>query len=142
MKNFVFWQKWLYVVCIIISVFGILMGLLSGTPLFDLFNRQINPAFWGVNTVDNVTKQFQQWIYGVWGATIAGWGIILTYIASRPFMKKERWSWNSIAIGLLVWFVLDTSLSAFHKVYFNIVFNTLLLVLAGLPIAFTRKEFE
>ena len=65
MRNFVFWQKWLYVVCIIISAFGILMGLLSGTPLFDLFNRQINPAFWGVNTVDNAAQQFQQWIYGV-----------------------------------------------------------------------------
>jgi tellurite resistance protein TehA-like permease len=45
-----FWQKWLLVVGIIIAIFGILMTFLSGTPLFDLFNRQIDPAFWGSGT--------------------------------------------------------------------------------------------
>lgn len=32
--------------------------------LFDLFNRQIDPAFWGANVVDSVTRQFQQWLCG------------------------------------------------------------------------------
>ncbi len=117
------------------------MALLSGTPLFDLFNRQIDPAFWGANAVDSATKQFQQWLYGVWGATIAGWGIILAYIARFPFSQKERWAWNCLVFGLLVWFVLDTSLSFFYRVYFNIAFNSALLVLAMLPVVFTRKDF-
>jgi hypothetical protein len=118
-----------------------MMALLSGTPLFDLFNRQIDPAFWGANAVESATRQFQQWLYGVWGATIAGWGISMTCIARYPFRKKERWAWNCLVFGLLVWFVLDTSLSVFYKVYFNAAFNTTLLILAGLPLAFTRKEF-
>ena len=117
------------------------MALFNGTPLFDLFNRQIDPSFWEANGVDSATEQFQQWVYGVWGATITGWGIILAYIARYPFSKKERWPWNSMVSGLLVWFILDTSLSVFYKVYFNAVFNTTLLVLAGLPLVFTRKEF-
>ena len=29
-----------------------------------------------------------------------------------------------------------------YKVYFNVAFNTTLLVLAGLPMAFTRSEFN
>jgi len=141
MTSFSFWQRWLFVVGVIVSVFGVMMALLSGTPLFDLFNRQIDPAFWSTNTVGDATKQFQQWIYGVWGATIAGWGIILTYIARYPFSKKERWAWNCLVFGLLVWFVLDTSLSVFYKVYFNAAFNTALLILVMLPVVFTRKEF-
>lgn len=141
MTSFSFWQRWLFVVGVVVSVFGVMMALLSGTPLFDLFNRQIDPAFWSTNAIDDVARQFQQWIYGVWGATIAGWGIFLTYIARYPFNRKERWAWNCLVVGLLVWFVLDTSLSVFYKVYFNAAFNTTLLILAGLPVVFTRKEF-
>lgn len=141
MSSFSFWQRWLFVVGIIIVIFGILMALVSGTPLFDLFNRQIDPAFWGTNSVGDAAQQFQQWIYGVWGATIAGWGIFVTYVARYPFNKKERWAWNCLVLGLLVWFILDTWLSVFYKVYFNAVFNTVLLVLTMLPIVCTRKHF-
>ena len=117
------------------------MALLSGSPLFDLFNRQIDPAFWGAGAVGDGAKEFQKWIYGVWGATIAGWGIFLAFIAHYPFAKKEKWAWNCLVLGLLVWFILDTLISLNYRVYFNAVFNTGLLILAGLPIVFTRKHF-
>ena len=68
-------------------------------------------------------------------------GITLAYIARYPFGRKERWAWNGLVFGLLVWFVLDTALSIFYRVYFNAAFNTALLILTGLPLVFTRKEF-
>lgn len=141
MTNFSFWQRWLFVVGIAISVFGTLMALLSGTPLFDSFNRQIDPAFWGANAVGESAKGFQQWIYGVWGSTIAGWGIFVTFIAHFPFQKKERWAWTCSFAGLLLWFILDTALSAYYRVYFNVAFNTTLLILVMLPLVITRKHF-
>ena len=141
MQNFSFWQRWLFVVGLGIAVFGILMAFLSGTPIFDLFNRQIDPAFWGGGSSLESIRPFQQWVYGIWGATIAGWGVFVTFIAHYPFRNKEKWAWNCLVLGLLVWFVLDTGLSVFHKVYFNVAFNTALLILAGLPTVFTRKEF-
>jgi len=141
MKSFSFWQRWLLIVGIGVSAFGIMMALSSGTSLFDLFNRQIDPAFWGAGSVDHGAKEFQKWVYGVWGATIASWGIFLVFIAHYSFSKKEKWAWNCLVLGLLVWFVLDTFISLNYKVYFNAVFNTGLLILAGLPIVFTRKYF-
>lgn len=141
MTSFSFWQRWLLVVGLVIAVFGIVMALTSGTPLFDVFNRQIDPAFWGADPLLENTKRFQQWIYGVWGATIAGWGVFVTFIARTPFAKKERWAWNCIVLGLLTWFVLDTALSFVYQVYFNVAFNAGLLVLAILPMVFTRQEF-
>ena len=141
MPNFAFWQRWLLAVGLAVSAFGVLMALLSGAPVFELLTRQIDSAFWSAGVPDEATRQFQHWLYGVWGATIAGWGIFLTYIVRYPFSQKERWAWNCLAFGLAIWFVLDTSLSLFHKVYFNAVFNTALLVLAGLPVMFTRQYF-
>jgi len=141
MASFSFWKKWLLVVGVAITAFGLLMAVSSGTSLFDLFNRQIDPVFWGVNVTDDATRKFQQWVYGAWGATIAGWGIVLTYIARYPFSQKERWAWDSLVLGVLIWFILDTSLSLFHKVYFNVALNTVLLILGMLPLMFTRRWF-
>lgn len=61
--------------------------------------------------------------------------------AHYPFKKKEKWAWNCLVVGLLVWFVLDTSISLNYKVYFNAVFNTALLISAILPAVFTLKYF-
>lgn len=142
MVSFSFWQKWLVSVGLIITIFGIAMAVFSGTPIFDMISTQINPAFWGKEAVDNGTKGFQHWIYGAWGATIAGWGIFATYIACYPFKNKEKWAWNCIIIGFLIWFTLDTALSLLHKVHFNVALNTVLFMLAILPIIFTRKSFR
>ena len=139
--RFTFWQKWLWVVAVLVSLFGLTMALFSGTLLFGLFNRQIDPTFWHTNLPGIEAQEFQKWIYGVWGATIAGWGIFFAFIARYAFDKKEKWIWNCLAAGLLVWFVLDTGISLNYRVYFNVVFNTFLLVAAGLPIVFTRKYF-
>lgn len=95
MPSFWFWQRWLLIVGIVISLFGTLMTLTSGTPLFDLFNQQIDPSFWIANSIDPGAKIFQQWIYGVCGATIAGWGVFVTFIVHYPFRKKDKWAWNS-----------------------------------------------
>ncbi|MGB6063204.1 MAG: hypothetical protein WBG50_00230, partial [Desulfomonilaceae bacterium] len=94
MTSFSFWQKWLFVVGVIVTIFGTLMAKLSGAHVFDLFNRQIDPAFWGASAVGASAKEFQQWVYGVWGATIAGWGAFMAFIAYYPFAQKERWAWN------------------------------------------------
>lgn len=59
MTNFSFWQRWLFVVGIAVSVFGLYMAFFSGTPLFESFNRQIDPAFWGTNVVENSAREFQ-----------------------------------------------------------------------------------
>jgi hypothetical protein len=141
MTRFDFWQRWLFALSILITVFGIGLTLLSGTPVFDLFNDQINPAFWETKDLNAQTQDFQQWIYGVLGATMAGWGVFFVFIVRTPFRKRERWAWNCLAAGLGLWYVLDTALSLIFKVTFNVVFNTLLLVLVLLPLLATRRAF-
>jgi hypothetical protein len=89
MERFLFWQRWLFVVSLLITLFGVVMALLNGTGLFDLFNRQIDPVFWGTQDIADEAKNFQRWVYGAWGATIAGWGVMVGFIAYSPFRKRE-----------------------------------------------------
>ena len=143
MYSFSFWQKWLYTVAIIVIVFGLALAFLNQTALFDtLFNNQINPVFWSASQVDTNTSAFQGWNYGVLGSTVAGWGVLIAFIAYYPFKRKEKWAWNSLAVGVGLWFVVDTAISLYSRVYFNALFNTMLLLLLALPLIFTRRSFN
>src|SRR4030042_2075634 len=77
MEGFLFWQRWLLIVGVVISIFGIFMSFFSGTGLFYLFDSNINPIFWGTADVANGVKGFQRWIYGAGGAKVAGWGLFV-----------------------------------------------------------------
>lgn len=140
MKAFHFWQKWLLVASLLIVIFGLALAFFNQAAMFDsLLNNQINPAFWGSTEAPGQVIAFQRWIYGVLGATVAGWGVCMTFIARYPFWKRERWAWNCIAAGVIVWFVVDTGLSLYYAP-FNAAFNAVLFLVIGLPLAFTRKD--
>ncbi len=143
MYSFSFWQKWLFSVAIIVIIFGLALAFFNQTALFDtLFNNQINPVFWSASQVNANTSAFQGWIYGVLGSTVAGWGVLIAFIAYYPFKRKEKWAWNCLAVGVGLWFVADTAISLCSRVYFNALFNTMLLVLIALPLIFTRRSFS
>lgn len=141
MEGFLFWQRWLFIVGVVISIFGMFMSFFSGTALFYLFDSNINSIFWGTADVADGVKGFQRWIYGAWGATVAGWGIFVTFIAHYPFQRKEKWSWNCLLSGVLVWFIIDTGFSAYFNVYINVILNTVFLIAVILPLVSTRKHF-
>ncbi len=143
MQRFNFWQKWLFVVSLGITTFGSFMALFNRTPLFDLFNGQIDPVFWSsAASFPESVAPFQGWLYGAWGATVAGWGIFLAFIAHYPFKQREKWAWNCLVWGLGIWFVLDTGISWYYGVTFNVVFNIVVTLAAGLPLVFTRDQFK
>ncbi|MBN1452834.1 MAG: hypothetical protein JW963_17585 [Anaerolineales bacterium] len=142
MKKFLFWQRWLFVFSLIVTVFGMGMALLNRTSLFAVFDGQVDPVFWGASPLPAGVDRFQGWIYGVLGATMAGWGVFLAFIAQVPFRNRERWAWNALLLGLSLWYVTDTAISLYFGVIFNAVFNTAFFILALLPLLFTRQDFR
>ncbi len=123
--------------------FSLLSALvfLYPAPLFDIFRAQIDPVLWGVGELTGGTALFQQWIYGVLGATMAGWGVCLAFIAAAPFKRKEKWAWNCLALAVSLWFVVDTFLSWRCGALFNVIFNVLIFLAALVPLLLSRKSF-
>jgi hypothetical protein len=143
MTSINFWQKWLFFFGIYLSIFGIVLAFFSNTDFMNfIFNHQIDPVFWGDVNLSDTAVDFRSWIYGVLGAVISGWGVIIAYIAHYPFKDKKKWAWNCILFSALVWFIPDTIISIQYEVGFNILFNILLLLFMLLPLFFTYNQFH
>jgi hypothetical protein len=85
MNRFMFWQKWLAAVSLIVAIFGTALAWLGSTALFDAFSDQVNHAFWSNTGISAEARALEQWLFGVLGPTMAGWGIFLLYIVRHPF---------------------------------------------------------
>ncbi len=140
-NNFSFWQKWLLVVSYFSLGFGVFMALFGTTPLFDLFNDQLNIIFWGTITPPGEVMAMHGFYYGLSGGVLAGWAITLISLTQHPFNNREKWAWNCIIGGVVAWYILDTMASIRFGVYFNVVANTLFLVTLLLPLLSTKKYF-
>lgn len=143
MRGFAFWIRWLVTVGWVLIVFGLALAVFNQTGLFDLaFNQRIDPAFWPTGTAPDAIQPFQAWVYGVLGATVSGWGVFVLMLARHPLKDRQRWAWTCLAAGFTLWFVVDSSISAYFGVFFNVVFNSLLAFLVYLPLVATRREFR
>ena len=142
MNTFTFWQRWLFLAGVVITLFGVFMALFNDTAVFQVFNHQIDPVFWGEQSPPDQAVFFRRWIYGVLGATIAGWGVFVAFVAHYPFRWRHKWAWMCVAFGVGFWYVLDTAISAYYGVAFNAIFNTLLLLIVAPPLIFSKKWFD
>ncbi len=138
MRNFTSWCRWLWIASLVLIVFGIAMALLNQTIVFATLNRSIDPVFWPAQVPGGVSA-FQGWVYGAWGATVIGWGVMVAALARYAFPRREAWAWWAMAAGLGVWYVIDTAVSAMHGVWVNVVLNTVLIIMFAIPLAATCR---
>ncbi len=140
MRGFDFWRRWLEVASWALVFSGVALALFNQSRAADwLVNQYVDPAFF--TQMSGEATAFQAWIYGVLGATMVGWGVVVMGLVRVPFARREAWSWNTLVAALALWFVLDSSLSAWHGVMPNVGINTAFAVLLGLPLAMTRRAF-
>ena len=133
------WRTWLVGVGVGLTAFGVAMALASGTVLFEPLYHLIDPAFWQAGPPDPGSVSFRAWAFGAWGATIAGWGVVIALLARDAFGRPERWAWWALAVGTGLWFVLDTVISIMHGVWFNVAINVVVSALVAVPLVATRS---
>jgi hypothetical protein len=143
MNKFSVCVLWLKAVSILFAFFGMVIALLNQTSIFKVaFSSNINPVFWEDANLTTGSVHFQQWIYGLLGATCVMVGILIFFIVKNAFAKKERWAWNCLFFGIIAWFVIDEPVSIYFRVYFNVVFNLVLLLAVIVPLLLTVKDFK
>lgn len=142
-KHFKFWQKWLTWANALTVVIGLLVAFAGNSFVFDLHNSYTKELFFEGQKIEGDILQFKNWLFGIIGGSIVGFHLLMIMISENSFKNKEPWAYSAMWIGLLSWFLIDSSISLYYGAVHNLlIINIVALVIIGLPLAMTKNAFK
>jgi len=121
-----FWRYWLLVWCAGVLVFGLVLagGAFEATsaPVRMIYGNLQGPADLVLDPAMRFTLAVMGWVSLGWAATM-----FLMMRLAFSFGDRARPVWMGLTLGVLVWFVTDSTLSVATGYGLNVVPNTLLL---------------
>jgi hypothetical protein len=121
----------------------ILVAFAGNSMFFELHNNYTKEVFFNGNEFETNILEFKNWLFGIIGGTIVGFHILMVMISENSFKKKEIWAYKAMWYGLLSWFIIDSVISTYYGAIHNvIIINIVALILIGIPLVMTRKEFK
>ncbi len=143
-KGFHFWQQWLFYTSLVFALFGVVLALFGNNPVFRPYHRMLAMIFFDQEAIPESMHKLYTFVMGPMGANIAGFYLLLAYIARYPFKRKERWARSAIIVAFGTWFIIDAIVSFYYGVLFQVLVLHLLVSVPqkALPLIFTWKKFE
>lgn len=134
-----FWHRWLLLASLFFTAFGVVAAIAPHSGLFGIWISEIDRAFFA-NDISPEATAMRAFLMGPLGGTIAGSYLLQAFVVAVPFKAREPWAWHAILWSTLLWFVVDSGVSAVHGAYFNIyLINLMPLVIFGIPLFATRS---
>lgn len=124
-----------------VAVYALVLVVAGGFVGDEIFGRLgFGPADGEIP--DGPPHDYVRFVYGVLGAVIIGWMATIAAILRGPFRRRETWAWWAVAGALLLWFVVDTTLSIVLGFMGHALFNTGFLVAMGVPLIPLRPRLR
>lgn len=141
-KSFLFWQQCLFWANIMFIIMGLLVAFAGNSILFDMHNAGTSKEFLAGEAIEGDILRLKNWLFGIIGATLAGFHLLMVYIIKYAFKQKEKWAWNCMAFATLLWFTVDSGISIYYGAAYNVyLINLVALVFIGIPLIMTWKVF-
>lgn len=105
------------------------------TPLWAWHRTRMAVSLGGTNDVPAAAVPYVDQLMGMLGATMACWGLAMAVLVAIPMRRGERWAVWCIFASSVLWFVVDTGLSAHHGVMVNVWFNVAAMAMISVPLA-------
>lgn len=135
-----FWSSWLQAAAGVVMALSavLLLAPSLGLAIFSAvyFSQPEFPI-----SVPAPAAAYIRFMHGVLGAVMLGWMTAVLALARRPFVAGKRCAWNTIAVSVGMWFLIDTSHSIWHSVWGNVGLNLVTTVLFAVPLIAARKHF-
>ena len=101
--------------------------VLGDTRIVPGFTEAIARAMWDQPTFPDDVVAYNRFVHGVLGGVIAGWGAMVAVVAR----ESAGLAFRALAIGMGVWYAIDTSASLSHGAWPNALLNTIVVVGLG-----------
>ena len=116
---------------------GLLLPFLVNTSLFAVYNSRLYQTLgFGQELRANVN-----FLTGIFGPTIASWGVLFLYVISTAFENPDKRGWWAIFFSCVVWAPYDSLLSIQQGIYINALINLIVALAILIPVFITRKHF-
>lgn len=92
-----------------IAIYGAVL-VVRGTAAAALFDR-LGFGMTAGGITGGPARAYVLFVYGVLGAVLVGWMLLLLAVVRGPLRRRERWAWNAVAASMTAWFLADTTLS-------------------------------
>lgn len=140
--SFNFWKNWLLAVNLIAVCIGVLIAFAGNSFLFAPHNEGTKALFFSGDDIPADMLNLKNWLFGIIGATVAGFHLLIVFITKYAFANKQKWARNAICLAMLTWFAIDTGISLYFGAFYNVyLINIPSLALVCLPLIATWKEF-
>jgi hypothetical protein len=141
MMAFESWRRWILLSSMFFTLFGVVAAVAPDSALFEIWIHGVDRVFFE-GTISPQARAMRGFLMGPLGGTIAGSYLMQTFIVAGPFKRRERWAWHALLWPMLLWFCVDSTVSALHGAYFNIYLINLVPVLVfGVPLIATWPMF-
>jgi hypothetical protein len=135
-----FWSVWLQAAAAVVMALCtvLLLAPSLGLAIFSTVYF-LQPEF--PVPVPAPAEDYIRFVHGILGAVMLGWMVAVLALARGPFLKGQRHAWNTIAVSVGAWFLIDTGYSALHGVWGNVVLNSFTAATFAVPLIGSRKHF-
>jgi hypothetical protein len=124
-------------------IVGLLVAFAGNSIFFELHNRQTEVVFFDGQPFTEQTLLLKNWLFGIIGGSIVGFHLLMIAIIKNSFVKREKWAYKALWIGILSWFCIDSGITTYYKAYHNLyLINFIALFLIALPLVMTRSYFK
>jgi len=131
-------KYFLQLIAIAHIVGGVSLPFLVNTPIFATYNSRLYLALGFESTVQNPNINF---LIGLFGPTIASWGVLFLYVVTTAFRDPDKGGWWAIFFSCMVWAPYDSLLSIQQGIPINALINLVSASAILIPLFITRKYF-
>jgi hypothetical protein len=130
------WDRWLVAAILAVLAYSGLL-VVGGGIAGEVFAR-LGFGMTDAGIESRSARGYVLLVYGVLGAVMIGWCLLLLAVVAGPLRRREPWAWRAVAGSLTCWFLVDTSLSLAVGFPTHALFNTVFAVAVAVPLAGLR----
>jgi len=135
-----FHKFWLKITAVVVGSFGPIFFLGTMLTTSEPARLTLDLLSWPIDGVQNYEAATTRFLSALTGGFLFGWGVMIWCLSTMVYDKAPEYVRKSVLIGVLAWFVLDSSGSIASGNVSNAFFNILVLIIAVGPLWLPAKS--
>lgn len=126
--------RWLLIVATLHVIGGVALAFEMPEFIWQAYQQDLYRVFTINNSQPENIENLVSMIVRLFGPTVASWGLLMIYLIRQIFLFQDKVAWAFLISSLLMWFLLDTSISLSFGVMSHLWINSLAFVVILMPL--------